>query len=67
MNLKENAVTRYIKGSLEELGKITWPTKNQAVKLTAIVFVFVLIAALALTFTDFGFNELYNYILNLNA
>jgi preprotein translocase subunit SecE len=67
MNLKENAVTRYIKGSLEELGKVTWPTKNQAVKLTVIVFVFVLIAAVFLTFVDFGFNWIYTYILTLNA
>lgn len=67
MNVKENAITRYIKGSLEELGKVTWPTKNQAVKLTAIVFVFVLISALALTIIDFSFNQIYNYILNLNA
>lgn len=67
MNLKENAVTRYIKGSWEELEKVTWPTKNQAVKLTAIVFVFVLIAAVFLTVVDFGFNWIYTYILTLNA
>ncbi|MDD3861578.1 MAG: preprotein translocase subunit SecE [Candidatus Gracilibacteria bacterium] len=66
MNLKENAITRYIKGSIEEIGKVTWPTKNQAVKLTIIVFIFVLIATIALTFVDFGFNEIYNYILKLN-
>ena len=67
MSLKENAVTRYVKGGLEELGKVTWPTKNQAVKLTAIVFIFVLIAAVFLTFVDFGFNWVYTYILTLNA
>jgi len=67
MSLKENAIVRYIKGCLEELSKVTWPTKNQAVKLTAIVFVFVLIAAISLTFVDFGFNWVYTYILTLNA
>lgn len=67
MSLKENAITKYIKDSLEELGKVTWPTKNQAVKLTAIVFVFVLVVAVFLTFVDYGFNWIYTYILTLNA
>lgn len=59
-------LTGYIKSSLEELGKVTWPTKNQAVQLTGIVFVFCLITALFLGALDFIFNELYSYLLKLN-
>ena len=60
------ALTGYIKNSLEELGKVTWPTKNQAVQLTGIVFVFCLIAALFLGALDFVLNALYSYLLKLN-
>jgi preprotein translocase subunit SecE len=67
MSLKDNAITRYIKESFQELEKVTWPTKNQAVKLTAIVFVFVLLVAVFLTFVDFAFNWIYTYILTLNV
>lgn len=67
MSLKENAITKYVRSSIQELEKVTWPTKNQAVRLTAIVFVFVLLVALFLTFVDFAFNWIYTYILTLNA
>jgi preprotein translocase subunit SecE len=63
MNIKENAVVRYIKDSLAELTKVTWPTKNQAIKLTGIVLVFVLLTAVFLAVVDFGFNWIYTYIL----
>lgn len=58
--------TDYLKSSVEELNKVTWPTKNQAVKLTIIVFIFCLIMAGILGVLDFGFNELYTYLLRLN-
>jgi preprotein translocase subunit SecE len=63
MSIKENAVTRYVKGSLAELTKVTWPTKHQAIKLTGIVLVFVLLTAIFLATVDFGFNAIYTYIL----
>ena len=53
-----NAVKSYIRESLEELQKVTWPTKNQAVRLTIIVFVFCLIVALFLGAVDYGLNFL---------
>jgi len=58
-------VTNYIKASFEELTKVVWPTKNQAVKLTVIVLTFCLVLALALGAVDLGFNELYTYVLKL--
>ncbi len=63
--MKENAVTNYVKQSFQELSKVTWPTKNQAIRLTVIVLVFCLIAALILAAIDFGFNELFSYLLKL--
>ncbi len=60
------AVKNYLKSSFEELSRVTWPTKNQAVRLTIIVLVFCFIIGLALTGLDQLFNIGYEYLLNLN-
>lgn len=60
-------ITNYLKNSFEELTKVTWPTKNQAVRLTIIVFIFCLLTAVFLGFIDYVFNEFYNYLLRLTA
>lgn len=63
--MKENIVTNYIKSSLQELSKVSWPTKSQAIKLTFIVFIFCMIMAVFIGGIDFGFNEAYTYLLTL--
>jgi preprotein translocase subunit SecE len=65
--MKENVIVGYIKGGFEELTKVTWPTKNQAVKLTIIVLVFCVLAALFLGVLDYLFNLFYKYLLNISA
>ena len=63
---KRNAVTGYVMGSLEELTKVVWPTKNQAVRLTIIVLVFCVLIAAFLGAIDYLFSELHSYVINLN-
>lgn len=60
----KDRITNYVKGSLEELTKVVWPTKNQAVRLTIIVMVFCVVVAIFLGAVDLGFSELYKYVLN---
>jgi len=62
-----NSIKNYIKGSLEELTKVTWPTKNQAVRLTIIVLIFCIIIALFLGTMDYLFNLGYDYLLNISV
>jgi preprotein translocase SecE subunit len=54
----------YVKDSIEELKKATWPTKNQAVKLTIITIVFTILATLLLSVSDLVFKEGYQGLLN---
>ncbi len=61
-----SAIKNYLKNSFEELSRVTWPTKNQAVRLTIIVLVFCFIIGLALMGIDLLFNAGYEYLLNLN-
>lgn len=57
---KENmgsAIT-YFKDAWKELGKITWPTRKQSIRLTIAVAVFSLVFALLIGAIDFGLAEL---------
>lgn len=60
---KNNRFTSYVRASLQELTKVTWPTKNQAVRLTGIVLGFCLVFALFLALVDFAANEGYTQLL----
>jgi preprotein translocase SecE subunit len=48
----------YFKESWKELGKITWPTRKQAVRLTVAVAVFSIIFGAFMGAIDYGFAEL---------
>ncbi len=50
------SVLNYFQESYEELKKVTWPTRNQAMRLTFIVLGFCFSAALLMGVLDFGFN-----------
>lgn len=60
---KNNRFTNYVRASLQELTKVTWPTKNQAVRLTGIVLGFCLVFAVFLALVDFLANEGYTQLL----
>lgn len=64
--MQGNDLTRYFKESIQELGKVTWPTKNQAIKLTAIVLVFLLVSAVILSLFDYAFNLGFNELIRLS-
>ncbi|MFT7184624.1 MAG: preprotein translocase SecE subunit [Oceanicoccus sp.] len=59
-----NIVSRYLKDALEEYGKITWPTKEQAVLLTAVTIVVSSVVVLIIGLLDLGFTELYQLALD---
>lgn len=54
----------YIRGSAQEMTKVTWPTKKQAVQLTIIVLAFCAAATVVFGVVDFLLAEGYTYILN---
>ena len=56
---KQNSVVKYVKDSAKELSKVTWLTKDQAIKLTIIVFGFCIVTALALGLIDLGLTEIF--------
>lgn len=57
----------YFKASYRELGKVSWPSRKETIRLTIFVVVVVIIAAIILALIDFGLNELINYFLSINT
>jgi len=60
---KNNKFTNYLRDSWHELTKVTWPTKNQAVRLTIIVLGVCFAFAAILTLIDFVFGEGHSYLI----
>ena len=45
-------LVKYIKDSIAELNNVTWPTRKQGIRITTIVFIFMIVAATILGFLD---------------
>lgn len=58
----------YLKETWNEVGKVVWPTRKEAMQFTWIVFIFVLILGLFLWLVDTSLSWLfYNIILGRNS
>ncbi|NCB20390.1 MAG: preprotein translocase subunit SecE [Clostridia bacterium] len=51
-----NKIKKYIKQSIEELKKVTWPSKKETYQYTVLVIGISLVVAAFLGALDFGFN-----------
>lgn len=63
----KNAVLGYFQESFQELKKVTWPTRHQAIRLTLIVLGFCLFAAVFLGVLDLAFNQGYKTLVDYAA
>lgn len=63
---KKNRIIGYFQDSYEELKKVTWPTRNQAMKLTLIVISFCIVVAVVIGALDFLFNTGYRSLVDLS-
>ena len=64
--MAKNSLAGYFTGAIEEIRKVTWPTKNQAIRLTAIVLGFCVFMALLLGVIDAVFNTGYKFLLTFS-
>lgn len=62
---RKSKVVEYLQDSTEEIKKVTWPTKNQAIKMTILVLIVVLITALVIAVLDFVFGTGHKYLIDL--
>ncbi|MEI6835847.1 MAG: preprotein translocase subunit SecE [Candidatus Falkowbacteria bacterium] len=52
-----NKLSTYIKESIEEMKKVTWPTKKETYHYTLLIIGISLVMALFLGLLDYGFSE----------
>lgn len=63
--MKENSLITYFKESFAEMRQVTWTTKNQAVRLSLIVLIFSVIAAIFVGVVDLIFSYGYQELLKI--
>ena len=59
-----NALFQYVNDALEELRHVRWPTRQQAVRFSAVVIAFTAVCAVVFGIIDFGLTEAINYLLS---
>ena len=61
---KTNFLTRWWRETIGELRKVTWPTSSEALSLTRVVIVVMLVVSALLGLFDFGFTRLISWLLS---
>ncbi len=54
---------KFFKETKSEMKKVSWPSKDQLVRNTTVILVFILIATVALSLIDAGFEKLLSFII----
>lgn len=62
--MKDSVLINYFKESFNELHKVTWPTRNQAVRITIIVLAFSLVVALFIGLLDLVFSFVFDFLVS---
>jgi len=60
-----NPISRYLRETSGELRKVTWPSRQDATRLTVLVLAVVVVSSLFLGFMDFVFRSLIGFIITL--
>lgn len=58
-------IQRFWRETIGELGKVTWPTREEAWKMTRLVLVVMVVMALILGILDFAFSQLVTFLVAL--
>jgi len=61
------SVKQYFKESVQEFNNVTWPTRKQAVRISMIVFIFMIIGAILLGMVDQLLSLGYKALLSLSS
>lgn len=60
---KTNFLTRWWRETMGELRKVTWPTPKEALSLTRVVIIVIIVMSAILGLFDLGFTRLISWIL----
>jgi len=65
--MKKNKIIKYFIDSYKELKKVTWPTRKQLIRDSAIVIVSAVIVTAFLALVDLGMSNLIQYIVSIKG
>ena len=54
----DNPIVRYVKDTRAELSKVTWPSREEGIRLTIVVLIVTMISAVVLFGVDYLFGSL---------
>ncbi|RME61817.1 MAG: preprotein translocase subunit SecE [Caldilineae bacterium] len=57
----DNPVVRYFRDTRAEIAKVTWPTREEGIRLTIVVLIVTFVSAVAL----FAVDSLFSYLVTL--
>ena len=60
-----NSIVQYFNDVRSELRKVVWPSREAAINLTIIVIIVVIVMTVILGGVDFVFNQILNWLLEL--
>ncbi len=60
---KENRLQKWWRETIGELRKVNWPTRKEALRLTWIVIIVIVVMGSVLGLLDFGFTKLISLII----
>ena len=66
VNKKQNKIVEYFKSSIEELKKVKWPTRKEAVNHTILVVLICIFMAVFLGLLDFALTHGVEWMISLN-
>lgn len=61
MNIKNNFVTNYISSAIQELKKVSWPKRNEIIRLTIMVIISVALAVVVVMGIDYFLTKLISW------
>ncbi len=61
----QNAVSRFLRETMGELRKVSWPSREDATRLTIIVLVVLAATSTLMGFLDFVFRRLFGLIISV--
>ena len=57
---------QYFKGAVQEFNNVTWPTRKQAIRISTIVLIFIIVSAIALGVVDQLLSVGYKFLLSIS-
>nr|MBC7245118.1 preprotein translocase subunit SecE [Chloroflexota bacterium] len=67
ITLSNNRIVKYLKEVRAEIRKVTWPSRSEVLRLSAIVIAVLVVMSIFMALVDYAFSWLMRLIINLGT